>query len=115
MQRPEKTPIRFYRTTTGTEPVLDWMRALERAERRLIGHDLARIQYGWPIGMPLCRSLGDGLWEMRRSLAGNRIARLIFFFHEQELGLVHAFIKKTRKTPPSDIALAKRRRKEMIS
>jgi phage-related protein len=66
------------------------------------------------VGMPLCRSLGAGLWEVRSKLANNRIARLIFFVAEGRIGALHGFIKKTQKTPPAEIALAKKRMKEMM-
>ena len=56
-------PVRFYRTEMGTEPVLEWLRGLEREDRRAIGMDSMRVQFGWPIGMPLVRSLKDGLLE----------------------------------------------------
>lgn len=55
-------PVRFYRTAAGREPVLDWLRSLEKEDRRAIGLDLMQVQFGWPIGMPLVRSLKDGLW-----------------------------------------------------
>jgi len=110
----EKTPVRFYRTAGGAEPVLDWLRELARNDRHCIGADLARVQYGWPVGMPLCRSLGEGLWEVRSSLEGRRIARVIFLFHESEIGIVHGFIKKTQKMPAKDLSLARKRAKEMI-
>ena len=83
-------------------------------DRKTIGTDLATLQVGWPIGMPLCRSLGTGLWEVRSKLANNRIARLIFFVAEGRIGVLHGFIKKTQKTPPAEIALAKKRMKEMM-
>ena len=67
----------------------------------------------WPIGMPLCRPLGDGLWEVRSRLPSRRIARLLFFVHERRIGVVHGFIKKTQKTPADDLDLARRRMKEM--
>ena len=50
----------FYKTAAGGEVVLDWLRALKRKERNIIGQDLMRAQFRWPIGMPLCRPLGDG-------------------------------------------------------
>jgi phage-related protein len=112
---PEKAPVRFHRTASGAQPVLDWMRALPKADRQRIGADLARVQYGWPVGMPLCRAFGDGLWEVRSSLSRGRIARLVFFFHEGQLGVVHGFMKKTQKTPAPDMALARKRMKEMVS
>jgi phage-related protein len=107
-------PVIFYRTAAGGEPVRDWLRGLPAEDRRIIGTDLATVQVGWPIGMPLCRSLGAGLWELRSTLANNRIARLIFFVGSGRVGVVHGFIKKTRKTPPSEIALAQKRMQEML-
>ena len=106
-------PVVFYRTSGGGEPVLEWLRSLPAEDRRVIGTDLATVQFGWPIGMPLCRSLGEGLWEVRSKLPSRRIARLLFFVHEDRIGVVHGFIKKTRKTPPDDLDLARRRMKEM--
>jgi len=107
-------PVVFYRTATGAEPVREWLRKLSAEDRRTIGTDLATVQVGWPIGMPLCRPLGAGLWEIRSKLANNRIARLVFFVSEGRIGVLHGFIKKTQKTPSSEIALAQKRMKEMI-
>lgn len=63
--------------------------------------------------MPLCRSLGSGLWEIRTNLERNRIARVLFFVHGSRIGVVHGFIKKAQKTPDQDLNLARRRMKEM--
>jgi phage-related protein len=106
-------PVVFYRTSGGAEPVLDWLRSLPADDRRAIGTDLATVQFGWPLGMPLCRSLGAGLWEVRSALPSRRIARLLFFVDGGRIGVVHGFIKKTRKTPAEDLQLARRRMKEM--
>lgn len=108
-------PVVFYRTSTGIEPVRDWLRGLPEDDRRKIGIDLATVQVGWPVGMPLCRSLGDGLWEVRSSLPSRRIARLLFFVHEGRIGILHGFIKKTPKTPHDEIDLARKRMKEMAT
>jgi phage-related protein len=108
-------PIVFYSSVNGGEPVLDWLRDLPPEDRKILGTDLATVQFGWPLGMPLCRSLGQGLWEVRSNLPGRRIARVLFFAEDHRLGVVHAFIKKTQKTPPDDIRLARSRMKEMRS
>jgi phage-related protein len=108
-------PAFFYRTAGGAEPVLDWLRSLPPDDRRAIGTDLATVQFGWPIGMPLCRSLGNGLWEVRSTLPSRRIARLVFFVDGDRIGVVHGFIKKTRKTPASDLEIARKRMKEMTT
>ena len=108
-------PVVFYRSASGVEPVREWLRRLPEDDRRTIGLDLATVQVGWPVGMPLCRSLGGGLWEVRSALPSRRIARLLFFVHEGRIGVVHGFIKKTQKTPPNDIKLARQRMQEMTA
>ena len=87
--------------------------AWTRTRRHPIGLDLMRVQFGWPIGRPLVGSLKDGLWEVRYALPSQRIARLILCFHSSVLVVLHGFIKKTRKTPADDLALAKQRMKEV--
>jgi phage-related protein len=102
-------PVVFYRTAQGGEPVRDWLRQLPVEDRRKIGRDLSLVQYGWPVGMPLCRSLGGGRWEVRSTLPSRRIARILFCVHEGRVAVIHGFIKKTQRTPPGDLALARRR------
>ena len=110
MDRPTlEVPVRFYRTAAGREPVLEWLRGLPKADRHAVGLDLMRVQFGWPVGMPLVRSLQDGLWEVRCTLPSQRIARLILCCHDRTLIVLHGFIKKTQKTPPDDLSLARRR------
>ncbi len=111
---PHKIPIVFYRTSAGAEVVLDWLRGLDEADRNIIGQDLMRVQFRWPVGMPLCRPLGDGLWEVRSSLTSNRIARVLFCFTEGRLLALHGFIKKTQKTPDDELKLARKRKREFI-
>ena len=108
-----KIPLVFYRTTAGIEPVRKWLKGLAPDERKAVGTDLMRAQWRWPIGMPLCRPMGHGLWEVRTDLPRNRIARVMFFEHAGELMALHGFIKKTQKTSTDDLALAKNRIKEV--
>jgi len=110
-----KIPVVFYRTHGGAEVVRDWLRHMPAADRNAIGQDLMRVQYRWPVGMPLCRSLGDGLWEVRSTLPGNRIARVLFSVHEGRILALHGFVKKSRKTPREDLALARGRQREFKS
>jgi len=110
----KEIPIVFYRNPLGGEPVRDWLRNLPDDDRRKIGVDLATLQVGWPVGMPLCRALGGGLWEVRSSLPSNRIARLLFCVDKGRIGIVNGFIKKTQKTPQDELELARKRMKEMI-
>jgi phage-related protein len=113
MNKNPEIPVRFYRTEVRGTPVLDWLRGLDKEDRHAIGLDLMRVQFGWPIGRPLVGSLKDGLREVRSSLPSQRTARLILCFHDQVLVVLHGFIKKTQRTPADDLALAKRRMKEV--
>lgn len=110
--RPHKTPVVFYRTPAGAEVVRDWLKNLDRADRNAIGQDLMRVQYRWPIGMPLCRPLGGGLWEVRSDLSNHRIARVLFSVRQGAILVLHGFVKKSRKTPDEVLALARKRDRE---
>ena len=101
-------PVSFFRLDSGREPVRDWLKSLGKEERLIIGQDVKTLQFGWPVGMPLARKLAPDLWEVRSSL-GSRIARVIFTVLDDRIVLLHGFVKKTRKTPPQDLSLAKRR------
>jgi phage-related protein len=114
-EHPLRIPVRFYRTAAGREPVLEWLRNLDKEDRRAIGLDLMRVQFGWPIGMPIVRSLKDGIWEVRSTLPSRRIARLILGFHDNKIVALLGFIKKTRTTPHEDLALARQRMREVTS
>jgi phage-related protein len=94
--------------------VLGWLRALPEKDRRTVGLDLMRAQFRWPVGMPLCRPFGEGLWEIRSSLPSSRVARVIVCFAGGELVALHAFIKKTQKTPDHDMKIADIRRREYL-
>ena len=77
-------------------------------DRRLIGQDIQTVEFGWPVGMPTCRPMGDGLHEVRTELPGNRIARIFFYVdRNQRMVLLHGILKKTRATPASDLDLAR--------
>ncbi len=110
--RPRKMPVVFYRTPAGAEVVRNWLRSLDENDRNAIGQDLMRVQFRWPVGMPLCRAMGDGLWELRSDLPSKRIARVLFGVQQGKLLVLHGFIKKTQKTPDEDLALARKRKRE---
>lgn len=103
----------FFATAAGNEPVREWLKSLPKEERHMIGADILTVQYAWPVGKPLVDSLGDGLWEVRSRLK-NRIARVLFIVADEDIVLLHGFIKKDRKTPQADLALARKRRKEFL-
>lgn len=108
----KKLEVVFYCTESGVEPVRNWLKDLLKIDKKTIGEDIKTVQYGWPIGMPLIDSLGYGLWEVRSKLLGGRIARILFFMDHNTMVLVHAFFKKTKKTPQAELYLARKRKNQ---
>ena len=104
---PKKIPltVRFFRTSTGREPVREWLRNLDRETKKAIGEDIKTVQFGWPLGMPVVRKLDRDLWEIRSSLPRS-VARVVFTLHGNTIVLLHGFIKKSQKTPRKDLAVA---------
>ena len=102
----------FYQTAVGNEPVREWLKSLPTEECKIIGVDILSVQYAWPVGKPLVDHLGEGVWEIRSRLP-NRIARTLFAVIDEEIVLLHGFIKK-QQTAPDELALAKKRKKEYL-
>jgi len=106
-------PAAFYRTEAGNEPVRDWLKGeLSKEDRLKVGTAIKRVELEWPIGKPTCAPLSDGLWEVRVTLP-KRIARVIFFVHDETMVLLHGFIKKAQKTPQDDLELAGKRKRDV--
>ncbi len=104
----KRVPAIFYRTEAGGEPVREWLKRLSPEDCKRIGEDIKTVEFGWPIGMPVCKPLGDGIYEVRTSLAQKRIARILFYIDRKgRMVLLHGFIKKTQKTPSEDLELAR--------
>jgi phage-related protein len=113
IDRSKKIAARFFESINGKKPVRDWIVSLDVEDRRVIGKDIQKVEFGWPIGMPYCRPLGRGLWEVRSDISSGRIARIIFCIISGDMVLLHGFVKKTQKTPTQEIDLALQRRKEL--
>jgi phage-related protein len=109
----KKIQSRFYELPSGRKPVRDWLLALTPDDRRVVGYDIQTVEFGWPIGMPVCRPLGNGVYEVRSNLADGKIGRVLFCIVANEMVLLNGFVKKTQKTPPAELALAVKRMKEI--
>jgi phage-related protein len=111
--RAKKIAARFFVAASGKMPVREWLLDLDQDDRRVLGKDIQKVEFGWPIGMPYCRPLGRGLWEVRSNISSGRIARVVFCLRDGDMVLLHGFVKKSQKTPQQDIDLALQRMKEL--
>ena len=109
----KKIQARFYELPSGKKPVREWLLELTRDDCRAVGYDIQTVEFGWPIGMPVCRPLGNGLYEVRSNLADGKIGRILFCIIANEMVLLHGFVKKTQKTPQAELTLAVKRMKEI--
>jgi len=101
----------FFENINGSKPVREWLLALDKEDRKTIGENIKTVEYGWPIGMPVCRRLESKLYEVRSNISDKRIARVIFM--GEYMILLNGFVKKTQKTPRNEIELALKRVKEI--
>ncbi len=110
----KRLPAVFYELPSGRAPVREWLKGLDRSDRKIIGEDIKDVEFSWPIGMPLCRAVGRGLWEVRSQITSGRIAHVLFCVNEGRMLLLHGFVKKTQKTPARDLKLALKRMQEIL-
>ncbi|MDO8916102.1 MAG: type II toxin-antitoxin system RelE/ParE family toxin [Coriobacteriia bacterium] len=87
------------------------MADLRQEDMLTVGADLATVQRGWPLGMPVVRKLEPGLWELRTRLT-HGIARVLFTVDNGTLVLLHAFTKKSQRIPMRELQTARRRRED---
>lgn len=111
MDREQPLKALFFETEQENQPCREFLQGLSKEDRKEVGSDIFSVQNGFPLGLPLCRKLTDGLWEVRSKITDG-ICRVIFAVEENEMILLHGFIKKTQKTPPKEIRIAEQRLKE---
>jgi phage-related protein len=94
--RMKRLTARFYKTAANNRPVRDWLLQLADADRRIVGEDIAAVEFGWPVGMPICRPLGKlGLREVRSTIREGKVeARVIFGIDGDSMIILHGFEKK---------------------
>jgi phage-related protein len=111
MQTGKRFAARFFQSANGRMPVRDWLLDLPEADRKAVGDDIRTVEFGWPVGMPLCRQVAGrrGLWEVRTILRDGRIARVFFCAFDGQMLLLHGIVKKTQKTPDHELDLAEAR------
>lgn len=105
----------FYETEEGKKPAKDFMLSQNsKMKAKLFGLVSILEQYGNQLREPYSKPLGDGIFELRAKV-GTDISRVLsFFYYEGRIVLTHGFVKKTKKTPSSEIEYAKKCRKAFL-
>jgi phage-related protein len=111
---PKKISVFFFKSDAGKMPVREWLLSLSTKDKKIIGEDIKTVEFGWPIGMPVVRPLGDKLFEVRSTLENGDESRILFTIYENMMVLLHGFIKKSKKTRKHDLNLAKNRMRKFF-
>lgn len=110
----KKISVFFFKNDKGKTPVRDWILGFSPKDKKIIGEDIKTVEFGWPVGMPVVRPFGNKLFEVRSDLSDGSDSRILFTIYEGHMVLLHGFIKKTQKTPPRELRLAKNRMKKFF-
>jgi len=104
--------ITFYCLPNGRSPVKEFVDSLKMpAYRKFVYKKELLAGYGPWLSMPHTKYLGKGLLELRFATEEGDI-RIIYFFTNKKIVLVHAFKKTTQTTPKNDLELAYKRMKD---
>lgn len=108
--------IIFYKTENGENPVSDFLDSLDAKMRAKMLMSIRIVkENGHLARMPYSEELQDGIFELRAKV-GSDISRVLYFFMiGRKIILTNGFIKKTQKTPKSEIEKAKRYRDDYLS
>lgn len=106
----------FYDKDDGTEPAKDFILSLDKKMRAkiLLSVDLL-ANNGYLLREPHSKHLDDGIFELRAKVGSDISRVLYFFFVGRKAVLTNGFIKKTNKTPLSEIKRAMKYRAEFLS
>ena len=97
-----------------SDDLLNVIRGLPAGIRARYIHLTERmVVFGPDLGMPHTRPMGKGLFELRMK-AKEGIGRVFFCTRPgRRITMLHAFVKKSQKTPAKELKIARTRQKEM--
>ena len=108
-----RTGVVFYQEVPGDIPALDWLRRLQRTDRRGYAKCVARVQrlaeLGHELRRPEADFLRDGIHELR-ARRGRVQYRILYFFHGKEVAVLAGGLSKEGKVPDGDIDRALQRK-----
>lgn len=107
--------IEYYKTPGGQEVIEEFIDNLQENTQARLGRQLDLLQhYGYELGMPHVKALGNGLMELRVRGKNSQEVRVFYIFgKENHIYLLHAFVKKSQTTPKKELEIARKRQAEI--
>jgi phage-related protein len=107
--------IDYYLTPSGRNPVNEFIRSLSNDDQgRFVEVFLGIQEHGLEYGMVTFRHLDGKLWEIKFSAKGGKYRIAYVVVEKERMVWLHAFKKKTKKTPKDDLELALKRMREVL-
>ena len=105
--------VEFYKTERGNAPVEDFIRGLEsKMQAKAIMAIEILAEFGNRLREPYSKFIEDGIFELRIKFSSD-ISRIFYFFWvDNKIILTNGFVKKSQKTPRTEIDLAKKYKKD---
>lgn len=105
-----------YQKENGDIPIKDFLNSLDvKMRAKMYGLIGILKEKGNQLREPYSKHLDDGIFELRCKVGSNITRVLYFFYYKGQIVLTNGFVKKTQKTPPEEIELAKKRRSDYIT
>lgn len=110
-----KFDVEFYEKENGEQPVKNFLLGLSPKMRaKMVSMISILSDNGNELREPYSKNLTDGIFELRAKLGSDITRVLYFFYYDKRIILTNGFIKKTQKTPKSEIETAKKYRDSYI-
>lgn len=107
--------VEYYEKEDGTFPAEKFILSLDTKMQAKMFRELELLEtFGNELREPHSKPLGDGIYEIRAKVASDITRVLYFFVVNKKIILTNGFVKKTQKTPDSEITLAKKYRKDYL-
>ena len=107
--------VEYYEKEDGTFPAEEFILSLDAKMQAKMFRELELLEtFGNELREPHSKPLGDGIYEIRAKVASDITRVLYFFVVNKKIILTNGFVKKTQKTPDSEITLAKKYRKDYL-
>jgi len=107
--------VEFYEKENGEQPAKEFLLSLDKKLRAKLADTIMILQdNGYELREPYSKHISEGIFELRAK-QGSDITRVMYFFYvDRHIILTNGFIKKTQKTPQSEIEKAKRYRSDYL-
>lgn len=107
--------VEFYETAAGKNIIAEFLDSLPDKDVAKIFREIDLLsEYGTELREPHAKHIEGPIWELRVKFSSNIYRIFYFVFQGDRIVLLHAFAKKTQKTPQAQVKIAERNLRDYI-